>query len=189
MGVDKHYRVEWEKEDMFKGWLCKAPEDLISSGHGEAYCKWCKDSNKIYISDKHKSQELPKNPKRYSCDEDQQAQNVIVENFKQLQHKQREKFSSSNNVVHLTSISDDYQKKDEHYYWVMACASDLRNMEKTQQIYAKKAIAEIIMEGQLGTLDRDSVRINKRLDNDSIVLKIGSPLPEYERDGLQNDQD
>ncbi|KAH0549686.1 hypothetical protein KQX54_012491 [Cotesia glomerata] len=42
MGIDKHYRVEWEKKDMFKRWLCKAPKDLILSGQGEAYCKWCR---------------------------------------------------------------------------------------------------------------------------------------------------
>ncbi|KAH0540277.1 hypothetical protein KQX54_015317 [Cotesia glomerata] len=36
------YREEWQKEHLFKGWLCKAPASLISSGRGEAYCKSCR---------------------------------------------------------------------------------------------------------------------------------------------------
>ncbi|KAM3958843.1 uncharacterized protein ACR2FA_007146 [Aphomia sociella] len=56
--------------------------------------------------------------------------------------------------------------KDEYYHWAMACAADLRKMEKSQQIYAKKAIAEVIMEGQLGLLHRHSVRINENTPYD-----------------------
>lgn len=49
---------------------------------------------------------------------------------------------------------------DNCYYWAQAWAADLRKMDSTQRIYAKKAIAEILMEGQLGQLHRNSVRIN-----------------------------
>ncbi|XP_063534742.1 uncharacterized protein LOC134744756 [Cydia strobilella] len=51
--------------------------------------------------------------------------------------------------------------RDEFYHWAMACASDLRKMERTQQLYAKKAFADIILEGQLGLLHRHSVKINE----------------------------
>lgn len=51
--------------------------------------------------------------------------------------------------------------RDEFYHWAMACASDLRKMERTQQLYAKKAFADIIPEGQLGLLHRHSVKINE----------------------------
>ncbi|KPI92830.1 hypothetical protein RR46_14051 [Papilio xuthus] len=50
---------------------------------------------------------------------------------------------------------------DEYYYWAMALAADIRKMDTTQQIYAKKAIAEVIMEGQLGLLHRNSIKINE----------------------------
>ncbi|CAH2245474.1 jg8719 [Pararge aegeria aegeria] len=52
-------------------------------------------------------------------------------------------------------------RKDEYYHWAMACAADLRKMERTQQLFAKKAIAEILMEGQLGELNRFSVKVNE----------------------------
>lgn len=34
-------------------------------------------------------------------------------------------------------------------------------MNETQQIFAKKAIADIIFEGQMGTLNRNSIQINR----------------------------
>ncbi|XP_026749272.2 uncharacterized protein LOC113510053 [Galleria mellonella] len=52
------------------------------------------------------------------------------------------------------------EDKDEYYHWAMACAADLRKMENTQRLYAKRAIAEVIMEGQLGLLHRHSVKVN-----------------------------
>ncbi|CAH2101805.1 unnamed protein product [Euphydryas editha] len=57
------------------------------------------------------------------------------------------------------------EKKDEYTYWTLACAADLRQMDRPQQIYAKKAIAEILMEGQLGQLHRNSVKINEFMHN------------------------
>lgn len=52
------------------------------------------------------------------------------------------------------------QKPDEYQNWALSCAADLKKMEPTQQIFAKSAIAAIIMEGQLGLLHRNSVKIN-----------------------------
>ncbi|RVE46546.1 hypothetical protein evm_008781 [Chilo suppressalis] len=63
------------------------------------------------------------------------------------------------NILHYPN-EDLSEKKDEYYYWAISCASDLRKMESVQQIYAKKAIAEILMEGQLGLLHRNSMKLN-----------------------------
>ncbi|XP_047543352.1 uncharacterized protein LOC125075687 [Vanessa atalanta] len=52
------------------------------------------------------------------------------------------------------------QKPDEYENWALSCAADLKKMEPTQQIFAKSAIAAILMEGQLGLLHRNSVKIN-----------------------------
>ncbi|KAL4720622.1 hypothetical protein ACJJTC_015250, partial [Scirpophaga incertulas] len=52
------------------------------------------------------------------------------------------------------------QKPGEYENWALSCAADLKKMEPTQQIFAKSAIAAIIMEGQLGLLHRNSVKIN-----------------------------
>jgi len=39
-------------------------------------------------------------------------------------------------------------------------ANELLKMNKSQQMFAKKGIADILFEGQLGTLNRDSIQIN-----------------------------
>lgn len=52
------------------------------------------------------------------------------------------------------------EKTDEYQNWALACAADIKKMEERQQIFAKNAIAVIIMEGQLGLLHRNSVKIN-----------------------------
>ncbi|XP_072934535.1 uncharacterized protein [Epargyreus clarus] len=49
---------------------------------------------------------------------------------------------------------------DEYQNWALSCAADLKKMEPMQQIFAKNAIAAVIMEGQLGLLHRNSVKIN-----------------------------
>ncbi|XP_047522242.1 uncharacterized protein LOC125061092 isoform X8 [Pieris napi] len=66
------------------------------------------------------------------------------------------------------------QKLDEYENWAASCAADLKKMEPTQRIFAKSAIAAIIMEGQLGLLHRNSVEINTPL----VTI---TPSPTYTR--------
>ncbi|XP_045766348.1 uncharacterized protein LOC123868048 [Maniola jurtina] len=72
----------------------------------------------------------------------------------------KKRVDKDDNVMKMSyeNLSDN---KDEYFHWAMACASDLRKMERTQQVFAKKAIAEIMMEGQLGLLNRYSVKVNE----------------------------
>ncbi|CAF4887877.1 unnamed protein product [Pieris macdunnoughi] len=66
------------------------------------------------------------------------------------------------------------QKPDEYENWAAFSAADLKKMEPTQQIFAKSAIAAIIMEGQLGLLHRNSVKIN----TPTVTI---TPYPTYTR--------
>lgn len=65
------------------------------------------------------------------------------------------------------------QTPDEYQNWALSCAADLKKMEPMQQIYAKHAIAAIIMEGQLGLLHRNSVKINAP----TVTITSSTPTP------------
>lgn len=54
----------------------------------------------------------------------------------------------------LQQPPDDYDKI------AAAWAAEVRKMDSQQQLFAKKAINDIIFEGQMGTLHRNSVEIN-----------------------------
>ncbi|XP_064103873.1 uncharacterized protein LOC135213702 isoform X3 [Macrobrachium nipponense] len=52
------------------------------------------------------------------------------------------------------------QPQDDSDILAAAWAVELRKMDPQQQLFAKKAINEILFEGQMGTLHRNSVEIN-----------------------------
>lgn len=52
---------------------------------------------------------------------------------------------------------------------VKTWANELLKMNKSQQIFAKKGIADILFEGQLGTLNHDFIQIN------TISSRVGIP--------------
>lgn len=57
------------------------------------------------------------------------------------------------------------QPKNEFDLIAKTWANDLQKMDYMQQLYAKKAISEILFEGQLGNLNRNSFQINQTCDN------------------------
>lgn len=75
--------------------------------------------------------------------------------------------TKAKNEEKLMNLAYEYlsKKKDEYTYWALVCAADLRKMDRPQQIYAEKAIAEILMKGQLRQLHRNSVKINEFMHN------------------------
>lgn len=69
------------------------------------------------------------------------------------------------------------QKPDEYEHWALSCAVDLKKMEPMQQIFAKNAIAAIMMEGQLGLLHRNSVKINESTNITTSTPYSSTPTP------------
>ncbi|XP_050670443.1 histone-lysine N-methyltransferase, H3 lysine-79 specific-like [Leptidea sinapis] len=74
----------------------------------------------------------------------------------------------------FNSLRTNYRKEFKKHLQSMKSGSDLKKMVPTQQIFAKSAIAAIIMEGQLCLLHRNSVKIN------SPTVTI-TPSPTYTR--------
>ncbi|XP_066152069.1 uncharacterized protein [Euwallacea fornicatus] len=85
---------------------------------------------------------------------------------KQLINPQRE----------LLNLARDYlQRSDEYEHLGITWANELKKMSPDQQIQAKKAIHDILYEGQLGTLHRHSVKINE------LSINVRQLIPQSKR--------
>ncbi|XP_047984849.1 uncharacterized protein LOC125225274 [Leguminivora glycinivorella] len=70
-----------------------------------------------------------------------------------------EKFTPK--LIYKESEQTSMHDEDEYDLWGRVMAAELRKLNARQQIFAKKAITDVLLEGQLGLLNRDSVQINK----------------------------
>lgn len=72
------------------------------------------------------------------------------------------------------------EPESEELQIVKTWANELLKMNKSQQIFAKKGIADILFEGQLGTLNRDSMQINtisSRVSTPYSYTPVPTPRP------------
>ena len=80
------------------------------------------------------------------------------------------------------------QPQEDSDILAAAWAVELRKMDPQQQLFAKKAINEILFEGQMGTLHRNSVEINvSRVSTPYSVQPLPSPsFRQYESAGASS---
>ncbi|KAK4875387.1 hypothetical protein RN001_011809 [Aquatica leii] len=86
-------------------------------------------------------------------------------------------------------------KPDECENWALSCAADLKKMEPMQQLFAKNAIAGILMEGQFGLLHRNSVKINELTptppsyySTPTPIYYSSTPSPQYLEQNINQEQ-
>lgn len=84
------------------------------------------------------------------------------------QKKKQKKVDESQELI-LLAKKKLQQPASDYDKIAAAWAVELQKMEPLQQLFAKKAINEILFEGQMGTLRRDSVQIN------SLRISSGTP--------------
>lgn len=79
----------------------------------------------------------------------------------------------------LLNLACNYlQRSDEYENIGITWGNELKKMNTEQQIYAKKAINDILYEGQLGTLHKNSVKINEPLNTSTAFRQ---PTQQLER--------
>lgn len=88
---------------------------------------------------------VPDSPKIFNDPSDSEIEEPISKRSRSVQCSQEE-------FCHFTQDNYEHLAK----MWV----NDLKKMNPLQQIFAKKYINDILYEGQLGSLDRNSVTIN-----------------------------
>lgn len=88
-----------------------------------------------------------------------QSDSCISRIKKPILLKKKTKFEENDDTV-LLPYKRLRESEDEFDKLGAAWACELRKMDPVQQLFAKKAINDVLFEGQLGTLNRNSVIIN-----------------------------
>ncbi|XP_063601117.1 uncharacterized protein LOC134777210 [Penaeus indicus] len=106
---------------------------------------------------------------------------LIVDDESRQKNRKRKAPDPTEELVKLASKRLQ-QPQDDSDIVAAAWAVELRKMDPQQQLFAKKAINEILFEGQMGTLHRSSVEINvSRVATPYSVQSLPSPsFPQYE---------
>lgn len=90
---------------------------------------------------------------------DSESDSCISRIKKPILLKKKTKFEENDDTV-LLPYKRLRESEDEFDKLGAAWACELRKMDPVQQLFAKKAINDVLFEGQLGTLNRNSVIIN-----------------------------
>ncbi|KAF7269012.1 hypothetical protein GWI33_017933 [Rhynchophorus ferrugineus] len=83
--------------------------------------------------------------------------NIVVANNESRQTNRRRKSPDTTDKLASQRLQEPQDDSDKI---AAAWAVELRKMDPQQQLFAKKAISDILFEGQMGTLHRNSVEIN-----------------------------
>jgi len=94
-----------------------------------------------------------------------------------VKRKNQKHQSSQEELVGLACKRLRQTEDSDEMKIAIAWASELQKMNTKQQIFAKKAINDILFEGQMGTLHRNAIQIVPASTRSSTPLYSNTPTP------------